>query len=155
MHYSWRNPCSNLPQPHPGSKVQCHNLHQNIAVAPLDQGMLVPSPWHLSSPEAGKHTLNNQFHYRKHISKARASEIFIFVNRVLDLFKHRSNLSTDQKQCVTNTEPCHPGHHISGQVFCCRHSLAIAWNQTSGEYRARLIPLTFRKISEPAWSAQV
>lgn len=106
MHYSWRNPCSNLPQSHPGSKVQCHNLHQNIAVAALDQGMLVPSPWrhssrfprcwHPSSPEAGKHTLNNQFHYKEANFQARASGICIFVNWVLDLFKHRSKAVCDK-----------------------------------------------------------
>lgn len=131
MHSSWRNLCSNLSQPHYGSKVQCHSLPQNIAVAALDRERWSPAPQHTapgfpggdtlhSMPwEAGKHTPNNQFHYRKHISKARASEICIFVNWGLDLFKRRSKAVCDKYRGLwqATPEPCHPEHHISGQVL--------------------------------------
>lgn len=64
-----------LQQPalHQGGKVQCQNLHQNVAVAALDRERWFPAPeWQFqvsqtvtpcrTRPEAEKETLNDQFH---------------------------------------------------------------------------------------------
>lgn len=107
-------------------------------------------------PWSWKHTSNNHLRYRKHISKAWASETCIFVNWVLDLFQHRSKAVCDKAEVCG--KQCQSPAILDTTFlvrFCCRHPLEIAWNQISGAYGARLIPWTLRKISEPAWSAQI